>query len=333
MNTKPKIAWLLNLEEQTGHLIPCPHQGISTLLRSKLEKAGYTIKMSNDAGGLGEFDVLISGDIDAKRIEQMAAYPRERCFLIATEPPTVIPEFHSPITKQRFGKIFTLLQRYIDNQTYFKIHHLILQKNPVSQKEEIPFDQKNFCCMIQGNKMAHPLPGELYTERKSLALHFTHITSSQPGEFDLYGPWWNGVGSWRGIANTNKEVLKYYKFTICYENTCDEPGYITERIFHSIISRNIPIYLGAPDILDYIPKDCFIDARDFGGKGHESQKRIWDFMKNMDKDTYNKYIQAGENYINNNPKYKLFSVENVVNTIMEQVNKLPEQKNYYSTLS
>ncbi len=324
MNHKKKIAWLLNLDEQPVSIVPSPHTGIGNQLKSRLSEAGYEIKTGVDASNLGEFSVLISGDIDRNRIEQMAAYPRERCFLIATEPPAVIPEFHLPITQARFGKIFTLLQKYVDNKNFFKIHHMIEQKNIVPKEEEIPFEQKKFCCMIQGNKYVHPDPGELYSERKNLILFFSYVMDPQSESFDVYGGGWDGLKSWKGIARTNKAILKYYKFTVCYENTCDQPGYITERIFHSLFSRNVPVYLGAPDITDYVPKECFIDARDFGGKGNIAHKKLWDFMQNMDKETYEKYIAAGQDYIKNNKKLALFSADTIVDTIMEQVFALPD---------
>jgi hypothetical protein len=107
-----KIAWLLNLDEQPATtIVPSPHTGIGNQLKSRLRSAGYEIKTGVEASNLGEFSVLISGDIDRNRIEQMAAYPRERCFLIATEPPAVIPEFHLPITQARFGKIFHVIAK------------------------------------------------------------------------------------------------------------------------------------------------------------------------------------------------------------------------------
>lgn len=40
-------------------------------------------------------------------------------------------------------------------------------------------------------------------------------------------------------------------------------GYITEKIIDCFYAGTIPLYLGAPDIDKYIPKDCYIDCRDF----------------------------------------------------------------------
>ena len=40
-------------------------------------------------------------------------------------------------------------------------------------------------------------------------------------------------------------------------------GYISEKIFDCFYSGTIPIYLGDPSISDHIPKDAYIDMRDF----------------------------------------------------------------------
>jgi hypothetical protein len=65
-------------------------------------------------------------------------------------------------------------------------------------------------------------------------------------------------------------------------------------------------------------------VRDFtkGKRTFGTYQEIWKFMKAMNKSTYQKYIDAGQEYITNNPKLKLFGVENIVKTVMEQVQKL-----------
>ena len=40
-------------------------------------------------------------------------------------------------------------------------------------------------------------------------------------------------------------------------------GWINEKLFDAFLVGTVPIYRGAPDVHDYIPDDCFIDARRF----------------------------------------------------------------------
>ncbi|MEA3341182.1 MAG: glycosyltransferase family 10, partial [Chloroflexota bacterium] len=53
---------------------------------------------------------------------------------------------------------------------------------------------------------------------------------------------------------------------LCFENT-NHPvlsrGYVTEKMLDCLETRTIPIYLGASNIEQYIPPECFIDFRKF----------------------------------------------------------------------
>ena len=57
-------------------------------------------------------------------------------------------------------------------------------------------------------------------------------------------------------------VMSQYRFALCFENIA-YPGYVTEKIIDCFVAGVIPIYLGAPDIEKYIPKEAFVDAREF----------------------------------------------------------------------
>lgn len=66
-----------------------------------------------------------------------------------------------------------------------------------------------------------------------------------------------------GEIKSKKKILKKYLFNICVENIYNEKDYITEKIFDSFFCGCIPIYLGASNILNYIPKNTFINMNDF----------------------------------------------------------------------
>lgn len=48
---------------------------------------------------------------------------------------------------------------------------------------------------------------------------------------------------------------------------------------------NVPIYWGATNVADYIPKECFIDQRDFA-----SMEELYAYLKQMPKEEYAIYI-------------------------------------------
>jgi hypothetical protein len=57
-------------------------------------------------------------------------------------------------------------------------------------------------------------------------------------------------------------IMSSYRFAICFENI-SYPGYVTEKIIDCFVAGVIPVYLGAPDIADFIPSNLFIDASKF----------------------------------------------------------------------
>ena len=63
-------------------------------------------------------------------------------------------------------------------------------------------------------------------------------------------------------------------------------GYVTEKIFNCFAAGCVPIYWGAPNVTDYIPKNCFIDRRDFG-----SNAEVYDFIKSMSQGVYETYLK------------------------------------------
>jgi len=146
---------------------------------------------------------------------------------------------------------------------------------------------------------------------------------------DLYGKGWDSynnlprkwkrtllrlLGDPRDRSVNNKiGALSKYRYCLCVENF-QFHGYITEKIIHSIVAKSVPIYYGAPNITQYIPADCFIDIRDFKGT-----EQLYDYIYQMDEDSYQKMINAGQKYLNS--KYgKLHSYEGFSDYIANLIN-------------
>ena len=86
-------------------------------------------------------------------------------------------------------------------------------------------------------------------------------------------------------------MISNYKFVLCFENTV-YPGYITEKIIDCFVAGTVPIYLGAPDIEKYIPKDAFIDMRDF-----DSFAELDNYLNNLPEDKALKIINSGKKFL------------------------------------
>lgn len=136
-------------------------------------------------------------------------------------------------------------------------------------------DRKNSIVVINGNHNPGFRAGEQYSTRIEAMAEL-----AATGAIDLYGfgwqKWWSRRSLWlpywrhrrqlmsiyKGSCQSKLETLSQYRFCLCFENMAMN-GFITEKIIDCFYAGTIPLYLGAPDIDKFIPKNCYIDCRDF----------------------------------------------------------------------
>ncbi|MBF8263323.1 MAG: hypothetical protein HW387_988 [Parachlamydiales bacterium] len=276
-------------------------------LREEIEKAGFNVKFVSDTFGLKDVAAIISWDLNQPLLNSLAQHPPKKCILLTFEPPVVAPSYYHPNLQKQFGTIFTLIDNLVDNKTYFKIYLMTSRLKRIENVAD--FSTKKYCCLINNNKMYHH-PGELYSERKKAIAFF-----SKTGEFNLYGAGWAGISSWRGEARDDAkfDVLKNHKFTICFENMTHQRGYISEKIIEAFAGGCVPIYFGATNIEDYVPRESFIDFRKF-----HSYQHLHAFMKSVDQNSYQSYLNAGECFLQS-PQSLRFHSENIVKNVMDRI--------------
>ena len=283
-------------------------------------------------------------DLSTQDINQ----PSEALFVIYNEMPSmrdIIPDkerylliFESKVIKPDnwdiqnhgyFRKIFTWNDDFVNNEKYMKINFSF--KIPTDLNFNLG-EKNKFCTMIVGHKFkTHPL--ELYSERLKAIRWFeqNHLE-----DFDLYGIGWDkyyfkgilsklnrfefltkflkpNYPSYRGSVESKREILKDYKFAICYENARDIPGYITEKIFDCFFAGCVPVYLGAPNVTKHIPKDTFIDRRSF-----RNYEELYSYLKNMSDREYIDYLDAIKNFIKSDKIYP-FSAECFADTLTQAI--------------
>ncbi len=212
----------------------------------------------------------------------LSLLPKENMALFLWEPPTVQPRLYKKKLHDHFCRVFTWDDSLVDNKRYFKFHYPSLL--PMLPDLE-PFERRKLCTQMIGcKKSAHPL--ELYSEREKIVRFFEE--KKELG-FDLYGFGWDPLAhpSYKGyVEEKNKlKTLSAYRFAICYENMGGIKGYITEKIFNCFAAGTIPIYLGASNIEEYIPKECFIDRRKF-----LSDEALYTYLLNFSKEDYAKTL-------------------------------------------
>jgi hypothetical protein len=81
-------------------------------------------------------------------------------------------------------------------------------------------------------------------------------------------------------------VLGECRFALAIENAA-YPGYVTEKVFDAFRAGAVPVYLGAPDIEDFVPAGCFIDLRRFA-----TPELLWSHLAGMPENQWIQYREA-----------------------------------------
>lgn len=223
--------------------------------------------------------------------------------LICNESSLIIPFNYWKILHLFFAKVYTWYEPLIDKKKYRKI--LLPKSSSGIDKKPKNFKDKNFLILINANKLPFfpfkflsSFGRELYSERIKAIKYFEKAI---PDKFFLYGKGWNKpkkynltekifgfkkYSTYKGEIDDKLELLSNFKYSICFENLTNVNGYITEKIFDCFKTKCVPIYWGASNIKKYIPKNCFIDYRDF-----ENYEELLKYLNSISEDIYNEYIE------------------------------------------
>jgi hypothetical protein len=244
------------------------------------------------------------------------------------ESPVVAPDQYAeiPSLQRYFKRIFTFtdaeaLAPFLRSTLQSELFHLPYPHDAVHEELWRRGDRK-FLVMMNHNKLPAVYWRELYSERMRAVQYFAAWK-----EIDLYGLGWDGPsfqmgwagpGSvqkirrglqkqwqklrpvpvleaarsvYRGVASSKLDTISEYTFLLCFENVILK-GWVTEKIFDCFAAGTVPIYWGAPDIETFVPRECFIDMRNF--KGYDELRM---HLKSLDKKSIERYRENGREYM------------------------------------
>jgi hypothetical protein len=277
-----------------------------SLLKRKLGNSGIELS-TQDINRIEESEIVIFNDMPDRIPTKVKG---QRYYLLAMESIAIHPDNFNKDKYIHFDKVFTWKDDIVDGQKIIKMNYSFLF--PDFDESLIPPKEKLVCLFANNKTSSHAL--ELYSERIRAIEWFER---KHPEEFDLYGMGWNRLfsdasiagriarkaglsqflttnkyASYKGVAFRKIPVLQKYRFNICYENIKDMPGYITEKIFDCFFALTVPIYLGAKNIEDYIPKTCYIDMKDFA-----TYEELYGYIREMPDDRYETYMKSIKEYL------------------------------------
>lgn len=270
------------------------------LKRKNIEIITYDVSTKQSPFKYVYFDMPYPWNFKAWRV---IVRNRKKNILICNESALIIPFNYWKILHLFFAKVYTWYEPLIDKKKYRKILHpkssFGIDKKPKN------FKDKNFLILINANKLPFfpfkflsSFGRELYSERIKAIEYFEKAI---PDKFFLYGKGWNKpkkynltekifgfkkYSTYKGEIDDKLELLSNFKYTICFENLTEVNDYITEKISDCFKAKCVPIYWGASNIKKYIPKNCFIDYRDF-----ENYEELLKYLNSISEDIYNEYIE------------------------------------------
>lgn len=278
------------------------------LLRSRFLDLGIELNTPDmNKGRKIEFSLLNN----AQNIDHIAG-PK---YLIASENPYICPLNIDKDYLTLFKQIFTWNSNLLSLPNVTKI----FVPNNIFSEKFTPFsERKIFACLINANKAFNKeINGDLYAERIRVIRWYE---KNAPDHFSLFGMGWSKpepafsftskiirrtkrlgtqifgykpFPSYRGEIENKGQVYTTAKFSFCYENVADLPDYITEKIFDSFFSGCVPVYWGANTINEHIPKECFIDRREF-----KDTSELHRYLLSIDEDRYQTYQKNIWDFLN-----------------------------------
>lgn len=232
--------------------------------------------------------------------------------LIIYEPEMILPGNWDPAYHDQFSRVLTWNDKLVDNKKYYKNNFSVdwIERYPCKCTEG-NFFSKKLAVMIQTAKH-FPHANSLYTKRLELLVWFRNNAIF---DLDLYGPGWEirSLPFYKGITDNKLQTYQNYKFAITFENCDNAVGYISEKILDAFMAGVVPVYWGAPNVLDHIPAECFVDMRQF-----ESFDDLYKYLNSVDFDRYQQYLEAINEFIISE-KADQFDNENCVKRLYKMI--------------
>ena len=303
----------------------------TNILKERLEREGHSIA-TYDINTVKDSDFIISFDNtyfqNVRHFWNIwKAGKLGRTLHIDYEPPSAMAKIHSDRGLKVLSKFMTIMT-YNDNVVNGKT----ILKGVVGDFYEKPrpykhdFKNRKLLGMVANNrsgKLIEHWPSGLYIKRREVAEYFAE---NHAKNFDLYGDYWPDTLNSKGPVSRDKkfDVISKYRFIISYDSITNQNGYISEKIFDAFKAKTMPVYWGADNVTDYIPKDCFIDKRDFS-----DYEELYSYLENIPEDEYEARIKNIEKYLKSDLFKSTFSSEAVAEQVFQFLQKKPRHVNYF----
>jgi len=249
-----------------------PNRAIENLLRLRIfNKRGIDLLQEHDIKFVYDNEKADFGI--SKYGDTVQGVPRNNCILWKNEPPIYNVFWGWNLCNPNYLKKFMATMSCYEYPGLNQVH--FITPRPVFEYIDLFFDKPKpeFLCTILKNKgnavkLNSFIPKLHKFNNNSLMDYRIEMDDvfceELKDEYHSYGRGWNKKCFKGGISTyTDKYALiAQYQFNFCPENSRFN-GYVTEKPIVAMCCGSIPVYLGAPNVTDYLPKGTFVDASKF----------------------------------------------------------------------
>lgn len=248
-------------------------------------------------------DIWVVADDHSSEAAELIRLGAKGKVLLCGESPLFAASFYRSLSRvsRRYDHCIVFRGVVKDASPLVEAHILYFPSFEINYRcADLPWSARKYLVMVAGNKywkirrspirqiaakirdLAFRSPERFSSVHAAAQLHDDRLAAishfGRKGELDLYGSGWGNLNNlplrWQHelsaiVSSLNSApcadklaTMGNYKFALCYENM-EFPGYVTEKVIDCLVAGVVPIYWGAPDIREFIPGGCFIDARKF----------------------------------------------------------------------
>lgn len=296
------LVWWPNLEKDFWI-----NGGWPQILKDGFEKRGYQFILTHEHSK--DFEELISKSdtiivacplFQKKYVFGSKVNPLSKVYIWALESPL---NLHQPIqipSVVPLKKIFTWRTDLVDNITTFYIPVETRLEQPVNINTD-PSNKQIFLIQIAGNHYKNSSVGAIYEKRRQATLWWL---KNHPDAYEFYGVGWTNLlkdadktlkkkfkSRYKGFTPDKIKTLSQAYYALAFENT-RHPDYVSEKIYDVMKAGTVPIYLGAPNIEEFVPKDCFINYADF-----KNDEALYEYLISVTPTEYQNYLSCIQNFM------------------------------------
>ncbi len=242
---------------------------------------------------------------------------KERSYLWQVESPFKI-DINPKTHEKNFKKIFTYFKSKTNGKNIIYL--------PIPYDYPTPLNTNYFQKTVLLAQVA-----TYYTKRPKYCIYHLRneivqwMLETHPTDIIFCGNYWDGLKrklssqtqkhfdtQYQGYCADKFSTISKAKFALAFENATF-PDYVTEKIFDVMTAGTVPIYAGAPNITNYVPKECFIDYNNF-----KSPKELYQFISKMPKEEYFSYINCINKFLEK-PEKHANHWKNVTHTLFKHL--------------